>query len=82
MQEQRALSPYEEIATSAAAIVIVPVSSQHAGLPPEYYANLARVAQREEVDIEPTQPILATVGYSAMDIVEMPGQFTRRGEHP
>ena len=33
----------------------------------------------EEVDIETLTTHLASVGYTQMDIVEMPGQFTRRG---
>ncbi len=40
----------------------------------------ARVLRRdEEVDLDELTTHLASVGYSPMDIVEMPGQFTRRG---
>ncbi len=80
VQEQRA-SVLWKIATGAAAIVIVPVEAASMRVfPPDYYANLARVLRREEeVDIDQLTAHLATVGYSAMDIVEMPGQFTRRG---
>ena len=33
----------------------------------------------EEVDVEVLTAHLASVGYTQMDLVEMPGQFTRRG---
>jgi len=33
----------------------------------------------EEVDVEVLTGHLASVGYAQMDLVEMPGQFTRRG---
>jgi len=33
----------------------------------------------EEVDVEVLTSHLASVGYTQMDLVEMPGQFTRRG---
>ncbi len=46
----------------------------------EYYAGLAVTLKRgEEVDIEVLTAHLASVGYTQMDLVEMPGQFTRRG---
>src|SRR6201994_2157278 len=80
VQEQRA-SVLWKIATGAASIVIVPVeaASMHV-FPADYYANLGRVLRRdEEVDMEELTTHLASVGYNPMDIVEMPGQFTRRG---
>ena len=45
-----------------------------------YYAGLAVTLKRsEEVDIEVLTAHLASVGYTQTDLVEMPGQFTRRG---
>ena len=46
----------------------------------EYYAGLAVTLKRgEEVDLEMLTAHLGSVGYAQMDLVEMPGQFTRRG---
>ena len=46
----------------------------------DYYAGLAVTLKRgEEVDVEVLTAHLASVGYTQMDLVEMPGQFTRRG---
>ena len=80
VQEQRA-SVLWKIATGAASIVIVPVEAASMRVfPADYYANLGRVLRRdEEVDMDELTTHLASVGYSPMDIVEMPGQFTRRG---
>jgi transcription-repair coupling factor (superfamily II helicase) len=80
VQEQRA-SALWKIATGTASIVIVPVEAASMRVfPADYYANLGRVLRREEeIDIDELTTHLASVGYSPMDIVEMPGQFTRRG---
>ena len=80
VQEQRA-SVLWKIATGGASIVIVPVEAASMRVfPAEYYADLGRVLRRdEEVDLDELTTHLASVGYSPMDIVEMPGQFTRRG---
>jgi transcription-repair coupling factor (superfamily II helicase) len=80
VQEQRA-SALWKIATGAASIVIAPVEAVAMRIfAADYYANLARTLRRgEEVDLEALVLHLASVGYTAMDIVEMPGQFTRRG---
>ncbi len=80
VQEQRA-SVLWKIATGAASIVIVPVEAASMRVfPAGYYADLGRVLRREEeIDMEELTSHLASVGYSPMDIVEMPGQFTRRG---
>src|ERR1700727_183847 len=80
VQEQRA-SVLWKIATGAAAIVIVPVEAACMRVfSPDYYAQLGRVLRREEeIDIDDLTNHLASVGYTPMDIVEMPGQFTRRG---
>src|ERR1700678_300645 len=80
VQEQRA-SVLWKIATGAAAIVIVPVEAACMRVfSADYYAQLGRVLRREEeIDMDELTTHLASVGYSPMDIVEMPGQFTRRG---
>ena len=80
VQEQRA-SALWKIATGAASIVIVPIEAASMRVfPAHFYGRLGRVLRRdEEVDIEELTAHLASVGYSPMDIVEMPGQFTRRG---
>jgi transcription-repair coupling factor (superfamily II helicase) len=80
LQEQRA-SVLWKIATGAASIVIVPVEAASMRVfPADYYANLGRILRRdEEIDMDELTTHLASVGYSPMDIVEMPGQFTRRG---
>jgi len=80
VQEQRATALWK-IATGAASIVIAPVEATGLRMfPASYYLDLARVLRRgEEVDVDELLGHLASVGYSAMDIVEMPGQFTRRG---
>jgi transcription-repair coupling factor (superfamily II helicase) len=80
VQEQRA-SALWKIATGVASIVIVPVEAASMRVfPADYYANLGRVLRREEeIDMDELTTHLASVGYSPMDIVEMPGQFTRRG---
>src|SRR5271154_779827 len=80
VQEQRA-SVLWKIATGAAAIVIVPVEAACMRVfPADYYAQLGRGLRREEeIDMDELTTHLASVGYSPMDIVEMPGQFTRRG---
>ena len=80
VQEQRA-SVLWKIATGAASIVIVPVEAACMRVfPADYYAQLGRVLRREEeIDMDELTTHLASVGYSPMDIVEMPGQYTRRG---
>ena len=80
VQEQRAAALWK-IATGVVDIVIVPVESAALKLfNLDYYAGLAVTLKRgEEVDIEVLTAHLASVGYTQMDIVEMPGQFTRRG---
>ncbi len=80
VQEQRATALWK-LATGAVDILIAPVESAALKLfDLEYYAGLAVTLKRgEEVDIETLTAHLASVGYTQMDIVEMPGQFTRRG---
>ncbi len=80
VQESRAATLWK-IATDAASIVIAPVEAAAQKLfRAGYYADLARTLHRgEEHDLDELTSHLASVGYSAVDLVEMPGQFTRRG---
>ena len=80
VQEQRASALFK-LATGAVSILIAPVESAALKLfDRDYYAGLAVTLKRgEEVDIEILTGHLASVGYTQMDLVEMPGQFTRRG---
>jgi transcription-repair coupling factor (superfamily II helicase) len=80
IQEQRAATLWK-IATGAASIVIAPVEAAAMKFfAMDYYADLARTLRRgEEIDIDALITHLTAVGYNSADIVEMPGQFTRRG---
>ncbi len=80
VQEARAAALWK-LATGAAEIVIAPVEAAALRLfGRDYYAGLAVTLRRgEEVDLEVLTSHLASVGYTQMDMVEMPGQFTRRG---
>jgi transcription-repair coupling factor (superfamily II helicase) len=80
VQEQRAAALWK-LATGAVSILIAPVESAALKLfDRDYYAGLAVTLKRgEEVDVEVLTSHLASVGYTQMDLVEMPGQFTRRG---
>src|SRR6202789_4115606 len=80
VQERRA-SALWKLATGAVSILIAPVESAAMKLfDRDYYAGLAVTLKRgEEVDVEVLTGHLASVGYTQMDLVEMPGQFTRRG---
>jgi transcription-repair coupling factor (superfamily II helicase) len=80
VQEQRA-SALWKLATGAVSILIAPVEAAALRLfDRDYYAGLAVTLRRgEEVDIEMLTAHLAGVGYTRMDLVEMPGHFTRRG---
>ncbi|HEX4037811.1 MAG TPA: transcription-repair coupling factor [Acidobacteriaceae bacterium] len=80
IQEQRAKTLWK-IATGEASIVVAPVEAAAMKLfPASFYAGLAQILRRgEEVDVETLLSHLTSVGYTRMDIVEMPGQFTRRG---
>src|SRR5208282_2926482 len=76
IQEERATALWK-IATGRAAIVISPVAATTILLrSPDYYADLARVLRRGETfDLEKLLEHLNTVGYTASDVVEMPGQY-------
>ena len=80
VQEQRAAALWK-LSTGAVDILIAPVESAAMKLfDLNYYAGLAVTLKRsEEIDIEVLTAHLASVGYTQMDIVEMPGQYTRRG---
>jgi transcription-repair coupling factor (superfamily II helicase) len=80
IQEQRAAALWK-LATGAVSILIAPVEAAALRLfDSDYYASLAVTLKRgEEVDVEVLTGHLASVGYTQMDLVEMPGQFTRRG---
>src|ERR1022692_695850 len=80
VQEQRAAALFK-LATGAVSILIAPVEAAALRLfDRDYYAGLAVSLRRgEEVDVEILTGHLAAVGYTQMDLVEMPGQFTRRG---
>ena len=80
VQEQRAKTLWK-IATGEASIVIAPVEAAAMKLfPAPFYAGLAQILRRdEEVDVDTLLAHLTSIGYTRMDVVEMPGQFTRRG---
>jgi len=80
VQEQRAAALWK-LATGEVSILIAPIEAAALRLfHRDYYASLAVTLKRgEEVDVEVLTAHLASVGYAQMDLVEMPGQFTRRG---
>jgi len=80
IQEERATALWK-IATGRASIVISPVAATTILLrSADYYADLARVLRRgESFDLELLLQHLNTVGYTATDVVEMPGQYAVRG---
>ena len=80
IQEERATALWK-IATGRASIVVAPVTATTILLrSAEYYADLARALRRGETfDLEKLLEHLNTVGYSATDVVEMPGQYAARG---
>ena len=80
IQEQRAATLWK-MATGGASVVIAPVEAAAMKLfPRHFYGGLAQVLRRGvEVDVDTLLAHLAGVGYTPMDIVEMPGQYTRRG---
>jgi transcription-repair coupling factor (superfamily II helicase) len=80
IQEERATVLWK-IATGAASIVIVPLEAASMRLnAADYYADLARIVRRgETIDIDPLLDHLRTVGYTAADAVDMPGEFALRG---
>ncbi len=80
IQEQRAAVLWKFV-SGYASIIIAPVESLALRLfPRSYYAGLALKMERgEEIDIGMLIDHLGAVGYVQVDLVEMPGQFARRG---
>ncbi|HWS18568.1 MAG TPA: hypothetical protein VN223_11150, partial [Candidatus Elarobacter sp.] len=80
IQEERATALWK-IATNAASIVITTVSAASMRLhSADHYTGLARTIRRTDmVDTEELVQHLNTIGYSAVDVVEMPGQYAVRG---
>ncbi len=80
IQEQRAAVLWKFV-SGYASIIIAPVESLALRLfPRSYYAGLALKMERgEEIDISMLMDHLGAVGYVQVDLVEMPGQFARRG---
>ncbi len=80
IQEQRAAVLWKFV-TGSVTLLIAPVEALALRLfERSYYANLAlRLERGEEMDIEMVTEHLASVGYELVDLVEMPGQFARRG---
>ncbi|MGO9084080.1 MAG: transcription-repair coupling factor [Candidatus Sulfotelmatobacter sp.] len=80
LQEERATTLWK-IASGKAEIVISPVGATAIRLrSADYYADLARTIRRgESFDLDNLLAHLNTVGYSAADVVEMPGQYALRG---
>ena len=80
IQEERATALWK-IATGRASIVISPVAATTIRLrSADYYADLARLLRRgESFELEALLQHLNTVGYTAADVVEMPGQYAVRG---
>jgi transcription-repair coupling factor (superfamily II helicase) len=80
IQEERAVALWK-IGSGTVSILIVPIASAALRLrSADYYADLARIIRRSEtLDIEPLLAHLNTVGYTATDVVEMPGEYASRG---
>jgi transcription-repair coupling factor (superfamily II helicase) len=80
IQEERAVALWK-IATGGASIVVAPVAAAALRLrSAEDYADLARIVRRGETfDSELLLNHLNTVGYTATDVVEMPGEYALRG---
>ena len=80
IQEARATALWK-IATGSADIVITPLAATAMRLHEAgFYADLAKVVRRGEM-IDPDRLVehLRIVGYSQVDVVEMPGEFAHRG---
>ena len=80
LQEERATALWK-IATGTASIVVSPIAATAIRLRSgDYYTDLARTIRRgESFDLETLLAHLNTVGYTATDVVEMPGQYAVRG---
>ena len=80
IQEERAVALWR-IASGHARIVIAPMESTAMRYrSADFYRELTRIVRRgESADIDELIQRLATLGYAPSDVVEMPGQFARRG---
>ena len=80
IQEARATALWK-IATGTAEIVITPLAAAAMRLrSANFYADLAKVVRRGEMtDPDRLLEHLRLVGYSQVDVVEMPGEFAHRG---
>ncbi|HJX85554.1 MAG TPA: transcription-repair coupling factor, partial [Candidatus Angelobacter sp.] len=80
IQEERATALWK-IATGAVLIVIAPLEATAMRMrSADHYSGLARVARKgESLDVDDLIQHLNTVGYTAVDVVEMPGQYALRG---
>ena len=80
IQEERAAALWK-VASGTASIVVTPVTAAAIRLrSSEYYIDLARTVRRAEtLDADALVRHLNTVGYTAADVVEMPGQYALRG---
>jgi transcription-repair coupling factor (superfamily II helicase) len=80
IEEERAVALWK-IATGAACLVVSPIAGAALRLrSAEDYAHLARTVRRgETLDLDALLPHLNTVGYHSTDVVEMPGDYARRG---
>ncbi len=80
IQEARATALWK-IATGAASVAIMPIAATAMRLrDASFYSGLAMVVRRGEM-FDPVQLVehLRIVGYSQVDVVEMPGEFAHRG---
>src|SRR5580658_1161970 len=80
LQEERATALWK-IATGKASIVVTPIAATAILLrSADYYTDLARVLRRGgSFDVDNLLAHLNTVGYTAADVVEMPGEYALRG---
>ena len=80
IQELRAASLWK-IAIGAASIIITTATAAVMRMRgADFYAGLAKIMRRGEmVDVERIVEHLRIVGYSQVDVVEMPGEFAHRG---
>jgi transcription-repair coupling factor (superfamily II helicase) len=80
IQEERATALWK-IVSGSVSIVIAPLEATAMRLrSADHYAGLARTIRRgESLDADELVEHLNTVGYAAVDVVEMPGQYALRG---
>jgi transcription-repair coupling factor (superfamily II helicase) len=80
IQEERAAALWK-ISSGAVSIVVTAVTAAAIRLrASEYYVDLARLIRRSDtLDTDALIRHMNTVGYTATDVVEMPGQYALRG---